>query len=264
MKISTIFIPTKYYTKEDTNKLLSGAYYNKTEIDTTFAIKDYVDGADNQLAVLIQSKADLVNDKVPSEQLPAMLSETDVKTLSTVFTTTGVRNAYTLTIPEVKTMNDLKDKVITIRLHTDATFGANVTLNINNLGAFNISNFESQNTSFRISTLPGYILSLVWNGSVFVMCDFGATNPVDGGAVNQIVGGQKTFTKQLETNSNTGVGLTNANSYIYMKQATNVTDSVGDCRIYCWDGFIYGQICTVASPTKGAGTWVTKSKSTAV
>jgi hypothetical protein len=67
-----------------------------------------------------------------------------------------------------------------------------------------------------------------------------------------------TFNSQVDVTSANGFGITNPSGYIYTKQTNNTGDTVGDTRIYNYDGIMYSQVCTVANPVKGAGTWVTR------
>jgi hypothetical protein len=76
-------------------------------------------------------------------------------------------------------------------------------------------------------------------------------------SANQTITGLRTHTKQLDSISADGFGLTSPAAYIYSKQANQSADTVGDVRIYNWDGTINSQRCTVAGATKGGGTWST-------
>ena len=192
----------------------------------------------------------------------AQFSGLEAQLAKAVYTTTGTAPTLLVSIPNITALSQLLNKKITVKIHQAIAFGANATLNVNGLGAINISNYNVANTSFRSSTLEGYIFTLIYNGTVFTMADFGATNPVDGGQINQTIGGVKTFASQIGVTAANGLGLTNTAAYIYTKQGNNTGDVVGDVRVQTdANGYIISQQCTVANATKGAGTWVTKFNS---
>ena len=191
----------------------------------------------------------------------AQFSVLEAQLAKAVYTTTGTAPTLLVSIPNITALSQLLNKKITIKIHQAIAFGVNATLNVNGLGAINISNYNVANTSFRSSALEGYIFTLIYNGTVFTMADFGATNPVDG-QINQTIGGVKTFTSQIGVTADNGLGLTNTAAYIYTKQANNTGDVVGDVRVQTdANGYIISQQCTVAKATKGSGTWVTKFNS---